>query len=135
MRLETVVKFSKKELEFLDRNEVCRLATVSGKGIPHVVPVCYIFHEGRLYMAVDYGTKKLENLKKNLYASVVVDTYGPNRAIMIQGKAEIIERGPAFREIYALFHQQFSWVRRSPWKEGEAPFVRVKPFRKVSWGL
>lgn len=130
-----MMKFPKREAGFLDKNEVCRLATVSIKNIPHVVPVTYIFHEGSIYIAVDYGTKKLKNLRQNPYASVVVDTYGPNRAVMIQGKAKIIERGAAFREIYQLFHKRFSWVRRSPWDEGEAPFLKIEPFHKISWGI
>ncbi len=37
--------------------------------------------------------------------------------------------------IYAVFHKKFGWVRADPWKEGEAPFIRIKPWWKVSWGL
>lgn len=58
-----MMKFPKREAGFLDKNEVCRLATVSIKNIPHVVPVTYIFHEGSIYIAVDYGTKKTQESK------------------------------------------------------------------------
>jgi len=26
-------------------------------------------------------------------------------------------------------------VRAMPWKEGEAPFVKIVPKKKVSWGI
>jgi hypothetical protein len=65
-----------------------------------------------------------------------VDVFGDsNRGILIQGRAEIIDKGPEFREIYRVSHEKFDWVRAMPWKEGEAPFVRIDPVRKASWGL
>ena len=38
-----MISFSEEELKFILINEVCRLATVSKDGKPHVVPVCYIY--------------------------------------------------------------------------------------------
>jgi hypothetical protein len=54
---------------------------------------------------------------------------------MVQGKAEIFEKGPKFRKAYAIFHKRLRWVRADPWKEGEAPFIRIKPITKASWGF
>ena len=74
----------------------------------------------------------------NRNVSIVVDVYDPsgeNKAIVIQGKAVIIERGKEFIRLYKIFDKKFEWVRKNPWKEGEAPFVRVAAFNKVSWGL
>jgi PPOX class F420-dependent enzyme/OxyR family protein len=131
-----MVEFSKAEERFLRRNELGRLATVSRDGMPHVVPVCYLYHAGDLLIAIDYETKKYRNLRADDRAAFVVDVYKPTiRGILVQGKAEILERGSVFQEAYGLFHRRFSWVRRDPWKEGEAPFVRLKPSMKTSWNL
>jgi len=128
------MKFAPKELDFINNHEVCRIATaVDDK--PHVVPVCYMFLDGHFYIATDYETKKYQNLLKNNSVSLIIDTYQPNKAVMIEGEAEIIERGEEFKMIYAKFYKKFSWVRATPWKEGEAPFIKVKPLKKVSWGL
>ena len=128
------MKFTAQELDFINRYEVCRFATSMGDK-PHVVPVCYIFDDGYFYIAVDYQTKKYHNLAKNEKISLVVDTYKPNKAVMIEGEAEIIESGPEFKRMYEKFHAKFSWVRADPWEEGGATFIRVRPLRKVSWGL
>jgi uncharacterized protein len=133
------VKFTEKEVLFLLENEVCRVAT-SHNDIPHIVPVNYI-HENEnnfLYFATDYNTKKYQNLEKNKRIAVVVDIYNSsveNKAVIIQGTAELIERGEEFKKLYKIFEKRFEWVRNDPWKEGEAPFVKVKPGIKVSWGL
>jgi len=129
------VRFTEKEKAFLSKHEVCRLATVHPDSRPHVVPVSYIFDEGFFYVATDYETKKLENIRRNSKVALVVDEYRPNRAVMVEGVASIIERGPEFKRIYAMFHRHFAWVRRDPWSEGEAPFLAIKPERKASWGL
>jgi nitroimidazol reductase NimA-like FMN-containing flavoprotein (pyridoxamine 5'-phosphate oxidase superfamily) len=118
------------------RNELGRLATVCPDGTPHVAPVCYIYRAGRFLVATDYETKKYHNLLKNNNVAFVVDVYKPGRGIrgvFIQGTSTILESGVDFREAYALFYKKFSWVRADPWKEGEAPFIRIELTHKSSW--
>lgn len=120
----------------MKRNELGRLATVCPDGTPHVVPVCYIYKTGGFLVAIDYETRKCRNLLMNNRVAFVVDVYKPGRGIRgvhVQGKSKILETGPEFREAYALFHKRFSWVRADPWKEGEAPFVKIEPIYKSSW--
>ena len=131
------VSLTQKERKFLLENETCRIAT-SHNDIPHIVPVAYIYDKGNVIFVTDYGTRKYKNLEVNKNISVVVDVYDPsgeNKAIVLQGKAVIIERGTEFRRLYRIFNRRFEWVRNNPWKEGEAPFVRVNTLNKVSWGL
>ena len=131
------VKVTQKERKFLLENEVCRIAT-SHDDVSHVVPVAYIYDKDAITFVTDYGTRKYKNLEVNKNVSVVVDVYdhsGENKAIILQGKAVIIERGAEFKRLYQIFNKRFEWVRKNPWKEGEAPFVRVDAFNKVSWGM
>ena len=131
------VKVTQKERKFLLENEVCRIAT-SHDDVPHVVPVAYIYDKDAITFVTDYGTRKYKNLEVNKNVSVVVDVYdrsGENKAIILQGKAVIIERGAEFKRLYQIFNKRFEWVRKNPWKEGEAPIVRVDAFNKVRWGL
>lgn len=131
----TVVTFTRMEEHFLRSNEVGRLATVSIDGTPHVVPVSYLFKSRSFLISVDYNTRKLRNLRANPRSAFVVDTLSPNRGILIEGEAKLIEKGEEFRHVYSQFHRAFSWVRANPWKEGEAPFVKIMPARKASWGF
>ncbi len=36
---------------------IIRFATVSPNGMPHVVPVCYVYRSGAFWAAIDYGTR------------------------------------------------------------------------------
>jgi len=51
------------ELAFLKGHELCRLATASKDAVPHVVPVIYAMDGEDVIIAIDYGTKKLGNLR------------------------------------------------------------------------
>ncbi len=129
------VKFTGGEVKFLEENEMCRFATASKKGEPHVVPVSFVWDEGLAYVVTDYGTKKLKNLRENPHAAVLVDRPSTRPGILISGPVQLIEKGEEYRRIYRVFHSRLSWVRRDPWKEGEAPFVKMMPTFKASWGL
>jgi uncharacterized protein len=131
------IEFTKIEEKFLLENEACRVAT-SHNDIPHVTPVTYIYEKGYFFIATDYDTRKYKNLKVNKNIGLAVDVYNSsveNKAVIIQGTVDIIERGEEFKRLYKKFEKKFEWVRNDPWKEGEAPFIKIKPFNKVNWGL
>ncbi|MGI0082322.1 MAG: pyridoxamine 5'-phosphate oxidase family protein [Nitrosopumilaceae archaeon] len=131
-----MVKFTIKEIDFLKKNEACRIAT-SYDNVPQVTPVTYYFENGYFYIATDYNTRKYTNLNKNNKVAIVVDIYleGKHKAVVAQGTTEFIENGPEFKRLYEIFYNKFSWVKEMPWKEGEAPFVKITPIIKRSWGL
>lgn len=127
------IRFTTKERRFLESHDVCRLATSSAKGWPLVTPVCYLMIGDFIYIATDYGTTKMRHLKENPKASLVVDEVNPNRAVVLQGLVDIIERGQEFDRAYGSFYDKFGWVRSDPWKAGEAPFLRFRAVKKMSW--
>jgi nitroimidazol reductase NimA-like FMN-containing flavoprotein (pyridoxamine 5'-phosphate oxidase superfamily) len=131
-----MVEFSKKEVEFLNSLEECRLAT-SHNNIPHVKPVSYIYEDSTILIATDYNTRTYKNIKENQVAALVIDVYkqDKHRAVCMQGKVSIIESGSEFLRIYKKFLERFDWVKKQPWKENEAPFLKITPTSKVSWGI
>jgi len=128
--------FTKNEIEFLKSMEECRMAT-SHDDIPHVKPVSFVFYNNTIYIATDYETRAFKNLEKNPKVAVVIDKYVPesHKAICIQGDVIMLEKGKEFLEIYDVFYKKFEWVKNQPWKEGEAPFIKIIPTNKSSWGL
>jgi len=129
-------KFNQKETKFLESLEGARIAT-SHENIPHVKPVSFVLDENAIIIATDYKTRTYANIKSNPKVGIVMDIYktGGHKAVCIQGKADIIEEGPEFKKLYDIFHKKFEWVRKDPWNENEAPFLKIIPENKTSWGL
>ena len=131
-----MIEFSEREVKFLNSLEEARIAT-SHDDIPHVKPVSFVLDENTIIIATDYETRTYLNLKTNQNASVVIDIYksGEHKAVLIQGTTKIIEKGEEFKKLYNIFFEKFEWVRRDPWKENKAPFLKIIPKNKTSLGL
>ena len=122
-----------RELSFLRAHELCRLATASLDARPHVVPVVYALDGEDIVVAVDYGTKKLKNLRENPKVALVVDEYRPNRGLMVEGECEIFERGMEYLRLLQMLFDRFVFYRRDPWGEGESPILKIRPTKVVMW--
>jgi len=122
-----------KQLGFLRGHELCRLATASKDGLPHVVPVIYALDGEDVIVAVDYGTKKLGNLRQNRKVALVVDEFRPNRGLMIEGDCEILERGKEYLRLLQVLFERFEYYRKNPWGEGESPILRIRPVKAAMW--
>lgn len=131
-----MIEFKQSEIDFLDSLEEARIAT-SHNDIPHVKPASFVKINNSIIIATDYDTRTYTNIKFNRNVGIVIDIYksGNHKAICIQGKAEIIENGEEFKKIYEIFFKKFQWVRDDPWNENEAPFLKIIPATKISWGL
>jgi uncharacterized pyridoxamine 5'-phosphate oxidase family protein len=122
-----VFELSVEELQFLDGNGYYRLAT-SFRNKPHVVPFCYVFTDGGFYISIEYGTKKLRNVKNNNFVSLVMDIYLPqnHKGMVICYNAHLVEKGILFQKIYAIFFNNFDWVRNDACREYESPFLKTQ---------
>ena len=131
-----MIEFNQKEIEFLESLEEARIAT-SHDNISHVKPVSFVFVDNTILVATDYNTRTFTNIKLNSHTSIVIDIYksGEHKAICIQGKTDIIEKGLEFKKFDKILYKKFESVRKDPWKEEEAEFLKIIPHNKISWGL
>jgi coenzyme F420-0:L-glutamate ligase/coenzyme F420-1:gamma-L-glutamate ligase len=93
---------------FVVAQRVACLATVDGRGRPHVVPVCFALAGGTVYSAVDEKPKsgdprrlrRLRNIAANPHVTLLFDLYEDDdwsrlRYVQLRGRARIIEPGGA----------------------------------------
>jgi len=63
-----------KNEKFLKSQKILRLATIDSSGNPHIVPVWYMYTDGKFYVGTNTKTRKAKNIKKNFKVSFCVDT-------------------------------------------------------------
>jgi PPOX class probable F420-dependent enzyme len=122
--------------ERLAQARIGRLATVTPDGRPHVVPVCFALHEGRIYTAVDAKPKatralqRLENVRAHGRASLLVDHYEEDWArlwwVRVDGAATL-EDGEAGLDALAVKYAQYRDQRPA------GPLIAIAPERWRSW--
>ena len=78
--------------KFLKSQKILRLATIDKKGMPHIVPVWYLYKDGIFYIGTNTRTKKAKNVKKNPKVSFCVDAgiRSPIFGVMGRGVAKLI---------------------------------------------
>jgi nitroimidazol reductase NimA-like FMN-containing flavoprotein (pyridoxamine 5'-phosphate oxidase superfamily) len=96
---------------YLEYARVCRLATVDGEGQPHVVPVCPILVDGKIYVASE-DNRKVRNVRGNPKVALAYDDYVEDwtalRGITVFGTlSRIIDRGPDFALLVEAFYAKF----------------------------
>jgi nitroimidazol reductase NimA-like FMN-containing flavoprotein (pyridoxamine 5'-phosphate oxidase superfamily) len=133
------VKLNKKETEFVESMRVARVATVDSSGVPHNVPVCPWFENGKAYFATEKNSKKARNISANPHVTMVFDEYSEAwnylRGVMIQGHARII-RAAEFQKIRKRIYEKYAqYESKSAIGERDSFIVEVEPDRKFSWGF
>ncbi len=129
---------------FLLQARVGHLATASGAGEPHVIPVCFVFDGAAVYSAIDTKPKRveprrlrrLENIRENPRASLVVDHYEEEwrrlRYLLLRGQAEVLEAGPDRKRALALLREKYPQYR-TMLGFGAGPVIRLIPEKVQSW--
>ena len=132
-------KFSQKELEFLKKQQVGRLATLSRDQSPHVTPLCYATDGERLYLNTTYDSKKARNIRENSKVSFVVDEFicwGDFRGMIVSGKAEFVLRGKLHQIGRDLIYKKYpKWQESYPIEEGNEYVLMITPTKVICWGL
>jgi coenzyme F420-0:L-glutamate ligase/coenzyme F420-1:gamma-L-glutamate ligase len=133
-------KLIKTATEFIRWARVCRVATVSAEGVPHLVPVCHVLVGQKLYFASGSDATKVRNLKANPRITVTADEYSDHWAglegVMIQGRARLIERGPEFTRFRGLLYEKYpQYPKEAALATSDSVIIEVTPTRVFTWGL
>ncbi len=124
----------------LERERVCRVATADRLGQPHVVPVCHVWVDGKLYFAAEGTSRKVRNVFQNPRVCVVVDTYAEDwsrlAGVLVEGTARVVRSGPLFRKVRTLLYRKYpQYPEDAALEPPGSVVVEVTPRRVASWGF
>jgi uncharacterized protein len=134
------MRLKKPLAKLIAAERVCRVATAGGSGAPHLVPVCSVLVDGKLYFASGRDAKKVKNLRANPKIAVTVDLYSEDwsnlKGVMLQGTTSIVEKGPRFRKIRSLLYEKYpQYPEESAIGERDSVIIEVTPTGVFSWGV
>ena len=121
----------------LAQARIGRLATVTPTGRPHIVPVCFALHGGRIVTAVDAkpkattALKRLENIRATGRAGLLVDHYEEDWSalwwVRVDGPAAVVGEDDAAVDALAAKYPQYRAERPT------GPVIVIEPERWRSW--
>ena len=126
--------------KFLKSQKVIRLVTIDEKGIPHIVPVWYLFKAKKFYIGTNTRTKKVKNLRKRKQVAFCVDVgvNSPNIVgVMGQGKAKLIlEKPQVQKSAKSILLRYFRTLQNKSAKElldDTDCIIEITPTKYAKW--
>ena len=134
------MRLKKAVARLIEWERVCRVATSGPSGMPHLVPVCHVVADGKIYFASGNDGRKVLNLEANPCIAVTVDLYSDAwahlKGVMVQGTTTLHKKGPRFRKIRALLYRKYpQYPDEAALDESDSVIVEVTPTRVFSWGV
>jgi PPOX class probable F420-dependent enzyme len=134
------MRLQKAHAQLVALERICRVATTGRRGAPHVVPVCHVLIDGKIWFASEKNARKVRNLRENPRIAVTVDLYAEAwtslRGVMIQGTARVVAKSPTFRRIRkALYAKYPQYPDESAIGDDDSVVVEVTPSRVFAWGF
>ena len=134
------MRMKKAVADLVHRERICRVATAGTSGMPHLVPVCQVVEDGKIYFASGKDGRKVLNVAANPRVAVTVDLYSEAwahlKGVMVQGDATLIGKGPRFRKIRALLYEKYpQYPDDAALDESDSVIIEVAPTRVFTWGM
>jgi PPOX class probable F420-dependent enzyme len=129
---------------FLNAQRVARLATVDERGRPHVVPVCFAYGDGVVYIALDAKPKgvpvrelrRVRNLVANPEVQLLLDVWDEDWSrlayLQLRGVASVIDSGAEQAEALRLLRERY--VQYVSMALDGAPVIRIEVTSHYAWG-
>jgi PPOX class probable F420-dependent enzyme len=134
--------FSAEEFRFTESQRIAHLATADAGGRPHVLPVCFAYAEGRIYIVIDekpkrsLKLKRLRNIEENPHVALVLDRYDEDWSrlgwVLIHGTAALLDSGPEHVQALAALRERYPQYLEMVLEQ--RPVIRVTMERVSSWG-
>jgi len=128
------------QIGFIESRRVAHLATADAGALPHVVPVCFAYTEGAIWIAIDEKPKttarlkRVRNIEENPQVSLIFDRYDEDWTrlgyVLVHGTAELVERPP----VGVVSALRARYEKYGPMGLEERPAIRITPERVVTWG-
>ena len=131
------LRMSAEELDtYLGEQRTLRIATVDEQGVPHVVPLWFVWHEGAVWLNSLRKSRRHAHLLSGRPVGLVVDDgdgYSELRGVRMTGRPEAVADDDPIRVVaYRRFGQKYFGVDELP-SQRSYETIRITPSEVASW--
>jgi hypothetical protein len=123
-----MVDFSSDIQQRLDTEANIWFATVRPNGHPHLVPVWFAWHRGKLYACIEASSVKARNIEQNPRLSLALEN--GSQPVICEGTAKFVPP-PWPKPVIDIFKAKYDWDITT---DGQYDtLVAVTPVKWLSW--
>lgn len=122
---------------FLSAQRTIRLATATPRGLPHVVPLWFVWVDGVVFMNSTLGNVTIRNLQRNPAATGSIDdgdAYEELRGVLVHGEVQWADEDARLEKVKSAWSTKYMEGKPPPydrWKN--RIWFRLVPARITSW--
>ena len=122
--------------EYLGAQRTLRLATVGDDGVPHVVPLWFVWHDGAVWLSSLRKSRRHRHLLTGRPVGLVVDdgdSYDKLRGVRMTGRPQAVpDENPVSAEAFRLFGRKY-FDRDAMPNQASYGVIRIEPDELASW--
>ena len=125
-----MTKISAHSEERLNSESNIWIATARPDGRPHLTPVWFAWHAGKVYICIDPHSVKARNLAENAKVSLALED--GSAPIIIEGTGLALEASARPQAVVDAFQRKYDWNITG---DGQySMLVEITPRRILNWG-
>lgn len=123
--------------EYLSTQRTTRVATADANGVPHAVPLWFIWLEGCIFLNTTLGNVTVDNWTASGKATAVMDdgeTYDALRGATVTARVERADDDPRIPKVESMWSDKYMGGNPVPygaWRN--RAWFRLDPIRIASW--
>ena len=122
---------NKNEIEkLLEKEEVAYIATSRPDGTPHVTPIWFVLHNGKIYFETDTTTIKYKNIK---HSNKVALCFGGKVTYIIEGSVKEYKEDELDFPIRKLYWEKYNKDMDDSYITEKTHLFEVIPEKELSW--
>lgn len=112
----------------LEEQQVIWLSSIRADGRPHLVPIWFVWHQGKIYLSTEPKSAKARNIRRNPHVALALeDGVHP---LICEGTARLVEK-PWDELLLAAFFKKYEWDLNT--EKQYYQVVEVVPVKWLSW--
>ena len=122
---------NKNEIEkLLEKEEVAYIATSRPDGTPHITPIWFVIHSGKIYFETDITTVKYKNIK---HSNKVALCFGGKATYITEGSVKEYKEDELDFPIRKLYWEKYNKDMDDSYITEKTHLFEVIPEKELSW--
>src|SRR3989338_3611635 len=116
--------------ELLNKEEIAYIATTRPDGRPHVMPIWFIYHEGKIYFETDITTAKSKNIQHNNKVMIV---FGGKNTYIVEGSVKWCKENELGFPIRKMYWDKYGKDMDDSYISEKTLLFELIPEKEQSW--
>lgn len=122
---------NKQEIEdLLNKEEIVFIATSRTDATPHIAPIWFVYHNGKIYFETDITTVKFQNIKRNKKVALC---FGGKNTYIVEGTVRWWKEDEAPLPFRKMFWEKYKDAMDDSFINEKTRIFEVTPEKEMSW--